>query len=109
VIAVAKGMEADDEGNLRILPDVMAEQVPPELRAQVTWSAIVGPSIAGEVAARRHTCVVFAGLDESAIDRLRLLFRTDYYHVWKSTDLVGAEIAAALKTATPSRSGWPTA
>jgi glycerol-3-phosphate dehydrogenase (NAD(P)+) len=97
VIAVVKGMEADDEGNLRILPDVMAEQVPPELRAEVSWSAIVGPSIAGEVAARRHTCVVLAGLDEAAIDRLRPLFRTDYYHVWKSTDLVGAEIAAALK------------
>src|ERR1700736_1365649 len=59
VIAIAKGMEASDQGDLRILPDVLAEPAPPEVRSQVSWSAIVGPSIAGEVAARRHTCVVF--------------------------------------------------
>jgi glycerol-3-phosphate dehydrogenase (NAD(P)+) len=97
VFTVAKGMEADDDGSLRILPDVMAAQVPAELREAVTWSAVVGPSIAGEVAARRHTSVVFAGLDQAALDRLVPLFRTGYYHVWTSTDLVGAEIAAALK------------
>jgi glycerol-3-phosphate dehydrogenase (NAD(P)+) len=97
VFTVAKGMEAEEDGNLRILPDVMAEQVSAELRQAVTWSAVVGPSIAGEVAARRHTSVVFAGLDQAALDRLVPLFRTDYYHVWTSTDFVGSEIAAALK------------
>src|SRR6266536_1244695 len=61
VCTVAKGMVAEADGTLRILPDVMAEQVPAELRQAVTWSAVVGPSIAGEVAARRHTAVVFAG------------------------------------------------
>jgi glycerol-3-phosphate dehydrogenase (NAD(P)+) len=97
VFTVAKGMEAEEDGSLRILPEVMAEQVPDERRQAVTWSAVVGPSIAGEVAARRHTSVVFAGVDQAALDRLVPLFRTDYYHVWTSTDLVGAEVAAALK------------
>jgi hypothetical protein len=32
VLAVAKGMAADAEGTLRILPEVLAEQVAPELR-----------------------------------------------------------------------------
>ncbi len=97
VIAIAKGVSADEQGNLRILPEVLAEPVPPDLRERVRWAAIVGPSIAGEVAARRESCVVFAGHDQAAIDRLAATFRTDWYHVWTSTDLVGAEICAAAK------------
>jgi glycerol-3-phosphate dehydrogenase (NAD(P)+) len=97
VIAIAKGMEATEEGDLRILPDVLAEKVPEEIRSQIPWSAIVGPSIAGEVAARRLTCVVFAGRNQAAVDRLAATFHTDHYHVWTSTDLVGAEVCAAMK------------
>ena len=97
VIAIAKGMEAAENGDLRILPEVLAEEVPDDLRAQVSWAAIGGPSIAGEVAVRRHTSVVFAGLDQDVIDRLAGLFRTDRYHVQTSTDLVGVEVCAAMK------------
>jgi glycerol-3-phosphate dehydrogenase (NAD(P)+) len=97
VIAIAKGMAAGEDGDLRILPDVLAEQVPTELRARIPWAAIGGPSIAGEVAARRHTCVVFTGRDQHALDRLAATFRTGWYHVWTSTDLVGVEVCAALK------------
>jgi glycerol-3-phosphate dehydrogenase (NAD(P)+) len=97
VIAIAKGMTAGDDGDLRILPDLLAEQVAPELRSRIPWAAIGGPSIAGEVAARRHTCVVFAGREQAALDRLAATFRTGWYHVWTSTDLVGVEVSAALK------------
>ena len=97
VIAIAKGMAASADGDLRILPDVLAEQVPAELRARIPWAAIGGPSIAGEVAARRDTCVVFAGREQGALDRLAATFRTGWYHVWTSTDLVGVEVCAALK------------
>ena len=97
VVAIAKGVEADAAGNLRILPEVLAEPVPAALRESVTWAAIVGPSIAGEVAARRESCVVFCGSDQSALDRLAATFRTAWYHVWTSTDFVGCEICAAAK------------
>ncbi len=97
VIAIAKGMAATEDGDLRILPDVLAEQVPPELRSRIPWAAIGGPSIAGEVAARRDTCVVFTGHEQAALDRLAATFRTGWYHVWTSTDLVGVEVSAALK------------
>jgi glycerol-3-phosphate dehydrogenase (NAD(P)+) len=97
VVAIAKGMSADEEGDLRILPSVLAEPVRPDLRDRVRWAAIVGPSIAGEVAARRESCVVFCGEDEAALDRLAATFRTDWYHVWTSTDFVGAETCAAAK------------
>jgi glycerol-3-phosphate dehydrogenase (NAD(P)+) len=107
VIAIAKGMDATEQGDLRILPDVLAEQVPEDVRPQIPWAAIVGPSIAGEVAARRPTCVVFAGHDQAALDRLATTFHTDKYHVWTSTDLVGAEVCAAMKNCYALSVGFP--
>ncbi|HCI80383.1 MAG TPA: glycerol-3-phosphate dehydrogenase [Ktedonobacter sp.] len=98
VLSIAKGMEAAENGDLHILPEVLAAEVSPDLRKQVSWSAVAGPSIAGEVAARRHdTCVVFTGEDADALKKLAALFRTDYYHVWTSTDVIGVEGCAALK------------
>ena len=58
VIALAKGMQADDDGNLTILPRALASRLPEELRSKVCISAIAGSSIAGEVAVHRHTNVV---------------------------------------------------
>jgi glycerol-3-phosphate dehydrogenase (NAD(P)+) len=97
VIAVSKGVRAEANGDLRILPDVLAAPVAADLRERVAWAAIVGPAIAGEVAARRTSCVVFCGRDEAVVDRLAEVFRTDWYHVWTSLDLVGCEICAAAK------------
>lgn len=97
LIAVTKGMEAEESGELRILPEVLAEQVPDEVRGQVSWSAITGPAIAGEVAVRRDTCVIFTGEDAEVLDKLADLFRTDYYHVWTNTDFIGCEACAAIK------------
>lgn len=97
VLSITKGMEADDRGNLRMLPEVMEEHFPKELAESVTSSAIVGPSIAGELAVHHDTCVVFCGDDQESLDYLADLFRTDYYHVWTSTDYIGHEVGAATK------------
>jgi glycerol-3-phosphate dehydrogenase (NAD(P)+) len=97
VVMIAKGMAAEEDGTLRTLPAVLAAPVPDDVREQVSWTAIVGPSIAGEVAVRRQTCVLFAGEDTGAAERMADLFRTDAYHVWTWGDIVGAEVSAALK------------
>lgn len=97
VLAVTKGLEATEGGDLRILPDVMRERVPEGLRESVSWSAIVGPAIAGEVAVGHETCVVFTGEEAEVLDRLAGIFRTESYHVWTSTDFVGCEVCAAVK------------
>ncbi len=97
VIALAKGMEADDEGNLAILPHVLADEIPDELRNKLTFSAIAGPSIAGEVAVRRHTSVVLTGDDAEVLEMWNKMFATDFYHVWNNTDLIGVEVCAATK------------
>lgn len=54
---------------------------------------MTGPSIAGEVAVRRETSVVFAGSNRGALDRLRVTYRTDQSLIWTSTDLVDCEAA----------------
>ena len=97
VIALAKGMEADDDGNLRILPHVLAQELPKGLRSQLTFSAVAGPSIAGEVAMRRHTSVVITGEDADVLDMWRAMFATEVYHVWNNTDFIGVEVCAATK------------
>jgi glycerol-3-phosphate dehydrogenase (NAD(P)+) len=97
VIAIAKGLEAGADGDLRILTDVLGESWSGLQRTSHVVSAITGPMIAREIAARRETCVVFAGRDQGALDRLASTFRTDAYRVWTSTDLVGCEVCAALK------------
>lgn len=96
VLVVTKGLQAGPDGTLGILPRVLQRAVG-SLADQVTWSAIVGPCIAGELAMRRPSCVVFSGEDRDSIEFLANLYRTDYYHVWTSTDFVGHEVGAATK------------
>lgn len=99
VIAVTKGLEAAAEGQPRILPDVLRSELPEGIRERVALAAIAGPCIAGELAGRRQSCVVFTSRDAEALTRLKATFATPYYHIWPSTDIVGVEACAALKNA----------
>jgi glycerol-3-phosphate dehydrogenase (NAD(P)+) len=99
IIAVTKGLETAENGDLLILPDVLAKELPEGIRDQVKLAAIGGPCIARELAGRRQSCVVFGSRDRAAVERLAAIFRTRYYHVWTTTDLVSLEVCAALKNA----------
>ncbi len=96
VIVVTKGLQATPDGTLHILPEVLQKAVGP-IADEVTWHAIVGPCLAGELAVRHEACVVFTGTNPVTLDYLARLYRTDYYHVWTSTDFVGHEVGAATK------------
>ncbi len=99
IIAVTKGLEAAPNGDPIILPDVLAAELPSSVRDWVKLAAIGGPCIAGELAGRRPSCVVFASRDRDAAEQLAAIFRTPYYHVRTTTDLLGLEVCAALKNA----------
>jgi len=99
VLAVTKGLEAGPDGELRILPDVLASELPAEVRDRVTVAAVGGPCLAVELAARRPSPVIFASRNEAALHRLRQIFANDYYRVWLTTDIVGVEACSALKNA----------
>jgi glycerol-3-phosphate dehydrogenase (NAD(P)+) len=99
MIAVTKGLEAAENGDPVTLPDVLAGELPEDVRPRVSLAAIGGPCIAGELAGRRSSCVVFGSRDRDAVERLAAIFRTPFYHVWTTTDLVALEVCAALKNA----------
>jgi glycerol-3-phosphate dehydrogenase (NAD(P)+) len=93
VVTVAKGFDPDPAGGPPLLlTDVIGER---------TASPIVGvggPSKANEVARGIPTAVVFAGPEAATAD-CAALFRNGTYHVETSRDLIGVEIAAAMKNA----------
>jgi glycerol-3-phosphate dehydrogenase (NAD(P)+) len=99
IIAITKGLARDPNGDLAILPDVLKSEVPVGIRDHVALAAIGGPCIAGELAGRRQSCVVFGCRDGQVVERFAAAFRTPYYHIWTTTDLVGLEYCAALKNA----------
>ncbi len=99
IIAITKGLEATTDGTLRILPDVLADELSANGSGQVCVAAVGGPCIAGELAGRRNTCVYFTSRDTPALPFLRQLFQTSYYHVFLSADVVGVEVCVALKNA----------
>lgn len=94
---VTKGLESLDGESIAILPDVVKANLPENIRDKVHYAAIGGPSIAGELAARHHTAVVFVSREQAIADQLRGYFLTDYYHIWTSTDMIGVELCVALK------------
>lgn len=96
VIMVTKGL-AGDGHHLQILPDVLRAGLPAHYRDKAQVVAIGGPSIAGELAARRHTSVVLTSVHQTLLSKLADLLRTPYYHIWTSTDIIGVEVCVALK------------
>ncbi len=98
IVMITKGLDLDEDG-LRPLPDLLHACLGAGQEATVHPAAIAGPCIAGELARRVPTCVVLAGRDAAALERLAPELRTSYYHVWTSTDVVGVEVCAALKNA----------
>jgi glycerol-3-phosphate dehydrogenase (NAD(P)+) len=90
---ITKGLRWDGSA-LHVLPDVVARAT--GVRAP---AAVAGPCIAGELARRVPSCVMLAGRDRGVLDAIVDLLRTDYYHVWSTTDVVGTEVCAALKNA----------
>jgi glycerol-3-phosphate dehydrogenase (NAD(P)+) len=97
VLSVTKGLAEASPGVLRVLPDIFHEALPAALQSTVRPGAIGGPCIAGEIARRVPTAVVFTGRDPEPIERLAAAFSTSYYHVRTSSDVVGVEVCAALK------------
>ena len=99
IIAITKGLEASSSGELRILPDVLADELSAGATGQVSVAAVGGPCIAGELAGRRQTCVYFTSRDPSVLPFLRQMFKTPYYNIFLSADVVGVEVCVALKNA----------
>jgi glycerol-3-phosphate dehydrogenase (NAD(P)+) len=97
VVSLAKGME---QGTLKRMTEVIAEVVPGS-----PAGALTGPNLAGEIMAGQPAATVVAMEDESLGRELQYLFATDELRVYTNTDVVGCEVAGALKNVVAIASG----
>ncbi len=95
VVSITKGLRIDDAGKIRLFPDIIAESFPMAARNTVIPVAVGGPCIAGELAARRQTCVMFGGRDVEIAARCARLLSTSYYHPRATGDVLSVELGVA--------------
>ncbi|MBK1696403.1 hypothetical protein [Rhodovibrio salinarum] len=97
VIMITKGLRAHATG-FENFPTLVARKLDAAGLDASRVAAVAGPCIAGELAARRESGVVFTHQDQGYLDWLRQLLANDsYYFVRTSTDVDGVEACAAWK------------
>jgi glycerol-3-phosphate dehydrogenase (NAD(P)+) len=89
VVSATKGIETD---TLALMSQVFAECLP-----QGRFVALSGPSFAIEVAQNQPTAVVAAASEPSAAHDAQRLFATPAFRVYSGSDVIGVELAGALK------------
>ena len=92
IVSVSKGVERDtllrmSEVTLDVLPDHRDDRV----------AVLTGPNLAREVAEGQPAASVIACRDEDTTAQLQQLFMTRSFRVYTNPDIVGCEIAGALK------------
>ncbi len=90
LVSVSKGVERDTH-------NLMSQIIEEEVRKDCKVIALSGPSHAEEVGRRIPTGVVAAHPDEAAARLVQDAFMNEYFRVYTSPDIVGVELAAALK------------
>jgi glycerol-3-phosphate dehydrogenase (NAD(P)+) len=92
VISLSKGVEQGS--NLR-MTEVVAEVLEGHDAGRI--GVLSGPNLAKEVAAGQPTATVVAVRDEAVAAQLQQLFMSPTFRVYTNPDVVGCEIAGALK------------
>jgi glycerol-3-phosphate dehydrogenase (NAD(P)+) len=90
IVSATKGLES--ETLLR-----MSEVIAQELGASRAVVVLSGPSFAIEVAQQLPTAVLAASNDPGAIEMVQAEFRSPYFRLYGSADVVGVELVGALK------------
>ncbi|HWB42875.1 MAG TPA: NAD(P)H-dependent glycerol-3-phosphate dehydrogenase [Gemmatimonadales bacterium] len=89
VVSATKGIEAD---TLALMSQVFAECLP-----QVRFAVLSGPSFAAEVCEGQPTAVVAAARNEADARAAQRVFATPVFRVYRNLDVIGVELAGALK------------
>jgi glycerol-3-phosphate dehydrogenase (NAD(P)+) len=90
IVSATKGLE---EGSLLRMSEVVAE----ELGTARAVVALSGPSFALEVAQQLPTAILAASSHAAATALVQAEFRAPYFRLYGSSDVVGVELAGALK------------
>ena len=89
IVSTLKGIEISTQ--LR-MTEVMEEVIGKHRIALIT-----GPNLADELILRQPAGAVAAATNQATSEEVRALFRTPYYRVYTSVDLLGCELAGAIK------------
>jgi glycerol-3-phosphate dehydrogenase (NAD(P)+) len=98
---LCKGFEAPYQGGFGLLGHEIQAQVAPNIQA----GALSGPSFAQEVANQQPTALVAASAHGSVRQALVDAFHTPVMRVYANDDLVGVEVAGAVKNVLAIASG----
>ena len=90
VVSATKGLE--QETLFR-----MSEVIRQELGGEIQVAVLSGPSFAAELARQLPTAVSVASDDSTCVERVQADFRTGYFRLYGTTDVIGVEIGGALK------------
>jgi glycerol-3-phosphate dehydrogenase (NAD(P)+) len=90
VVSTAKGLEQDTL--LRT-----SEVIEQELEGEHEVVVLSGPSFAAEFARQLPTAVSVASKHAGAVERVQADFRSPYFRLYASDDVIGVEIGGALK------------
>ncbi|AHI53666.1 NAD(P)H-dependent glycerol-3-phosphate dehydrogenase [Spiroplasma sabaudiense Ar-1343] len=101
IINVAKGL---DEENLDVLSKKVIKMFA-NTNIMESYGALFGPSVAIEVIQRKPTCIMSCSEDIKVAKKIAEIFNNEYFRVLPTDDLIGCEIAAALKNTVAIASG----
>jgi glycerol-3-phosphate dehydrogenase (NAD(P)+) len=97
IVSLTKGVE---QGSLKRMTEVIAELVPDSPSGVLT-----GPNLAKEILAGYPAASVVALADVDVCAELQRLFSTDAFRVYTNPDVIGCEVAGALKNVMAIASG----
>ncbi|GIL63057.1 hypothetical protein Vafri_17199 [Volvox africanus] len=92
MVSCSKGISL---ASLETVEELLEGLVPPQFRSRLAY--LSGPSFAAEVAAGQPTAVTVAAKDDQLAARVQALLSNPRFRCYRSTDVVGVEIAGALK------------
>jgi glycerol-3-phosphate dehydrogenase (NAD(P)+) len=97
VVSLAKGLE---QGTKLRMTEVIQEVLPGH-----PYGVMTGPNLAKEILAGHAAAAVVAMSDTTVAAKLQDLFATDLFRVYVNNDVVGSEVAGALKNVIALASG----
>jgi glycerol-3-phosphate dehydrogenase (NAD(P)+) len=89
IVSTLKGIEISTQLRMtEVMEDVIGKH---------RVALITGPNLADELILRQPAGAVAAATSQATAEEVRALFRTPYYRVYTSVDLLGCEMAGAIK------------
>ena len=92
IVTATKGIEP---GSKKLISEILTEEIYPDDEDRIV--AISGPSHAESVAQKDLTAISCASTSRENAQKVQQLFSNDYFRLYTNNDLIGVEVAGAVK------------